>query len=72
MSYAVTIVAVYFLPTLIAFARGHRNRRALATFNLFGGWTIFGWLAALTWSIYHEPSSYPRCEFNARWNMTTK
>lgn len=43
----IIVLALYLLPSLIAFARGHRNKHALAKFNLFGGWTIFGWLTAL-------------------------
>ena len=54
---------LYLAPTLIAFARGHQNRRALGQLNLYGGWTIFGWFTALVWSLYPEPSSYPRTRF---------
>ena len=63
------IIGIYMLPSLIAHVRRHRNRQALLAFNVFGGWTIFGWLAALVWSIYPEPSSYPRCERNSPWRL---
>lgn len=53
---------VYWAPSLIAFLRRHRNRRALLALNTFAGWTIFGWITALVWSLYAEPSSYPRSE----------
>ena len=59
----IVVLVIYLLPSIIAFARGHRNKQALAKFNLFGGWTIFGWITALVWSLYAEPSSYPRCRF---------
>jgi Superinfection immunity protein len=59
----IVVLVIYFLPSCIAFARGHRNKHALAKFNIFGGWTIFGWITALVWAIYAEPSSYPRCRF---------
>ena len=60
----IVALAIYFLPAGIAFARGHRNKHALAKFNLFfSGWTIFGWFMALVWALYAEPSSYPRCRF---------
>jgi uncharacterized membrane protein YqaE (UPF0057 family) len=59
----IVVLALYFLPAGIAFARGHRNKHALAKFNLFGGWTIFGWFTALVWALYAEPSSYPRYRF---------
>ncbi len=60
MTTAIVIVGIYLLPSIIAFARKHRNKHALAKFNLFGGWTIFGWITALVWALYAEPSSYPR------------
>jgi hypothetical protein len=59
----VVVLGIYLLPSLIAFVRGHRNKHALAKFNILGGWTIFGWITALVWAIYAEPSSYPRCRF---------
>lgn len=60
MTTAIVIIGIYLLPSIIAFARNHRNKHALAKFNLFGGWTIFGWITALVWALYAEPSSYPR------------
>jgi hypothetical protein len=43
-------VAAYFLPTLIAGMRGHRNTLAIFALNLFLGWSGLGWLFALIWS----------------------
>ncbi len=57
------ILLIYLAPVLIAFARRHQNRHALGKFNVLGGWTIFGWFTALVWSLYPEPSSYPRTRF---------
>jgi nitrite reductase/ring-hydroxylating ferredoxin subunit len=63
----ITVIAlvlfIYLVPTLIAFLRRHRNRHALGKFNVLGGWTLFGWFTALVWSLYSEPSSYPRTRF---------
>lgn len=58
-------LVVYLLPTIIAYVRGHRNRRALAKLNVLAGWTVFAWFTALVWSIYAEPSSYPRTRFQS-------
>lgn len=44
------LVGCYSLPTIIAFARGHHNALAIAVLNLFLGWTVIGWFAALIWS----------------------
>lgn len=60
MTIAIGVLVLYLLPSILAFARQHRNKHALLKFNLFGGWTGFGWLTALVWALYAEPSSYPR------------
>jgi hypothetical protein len=40
---------LYFLPTMIAVARGHRNALPIFILNLFLGWTFLGWIVALVW-----------------------
>ena len=42
---------IYFLPTLIASLRGHKQFPQLAMLNLFLGWTAIGWLGALVWAL---------------------
>lgn len=37
----------YLLPWAIAASRGKSNSLAVALVNLFAGWTIIGWIAAL-------------------------
>ncbi|MCL2615324.1 MAG: superinfection immunity protein [Dehalococcoidia bacterium] len=44
-------VAIYFLPTIIAVLRHHRNALAVFLVNLFFGWTFIGWVIALIWSV---------------------
>ncbi|MNJ41080.1 hypothetical protein D3C77_359890 [compost metagenome] len=44
------LVALYFLPGIIAGLRGHPNKVSIMLLNLFLGWTAIGWLAALIWS----------------------
>lgn len=46
--------AIYFLPTLIAEKRRHRNSSAILLINFLLGWTLFGWVGALVWAIYRE------------------
>lgn len=46
----VGIPAIYLLPTFIAGGRQHHQRRAILILNVFGGWTVLGWIAALTWA----------------------
>ncbi|PIZ30508.1 MAG: hypothetical protein COY40_04500 [Alphaproteobacteria bacterium CG_4_10_14_0_8_um_filter_53_9] len=49
-------VAWYFLPTLIASFRNHPQTGAIGVLNLFLGWTMLGWLAALVWAFINVPS----------------
>lgn len=42
---------IYFLPTLIARKRFHRNMTPIFLTNLFFGWTGLGWFIALIWSV---------------------
>src|SRR5436190_15521998 len=44
-------LAVYFLPTIIAVARGHHNAFAIFLLNLLLGWTGLAWILALVWSV---------------------
>jgi hypothetical protein len=40
-------LAVYFVPSVIAHSRHKRNSTAILMLNIFGGWTIVGWVVAL-------------------------
>ena len=44
------LILFYLTPSFIAAIRRHRNYIPIQLFNLFFGWTIIGWLAALIWS----------------------
>jgi hypothetical protein len=41
------IFSLYFLPTIVAGARGHHNTGSIFILNLFLGWTFIGWIIAL-------------------------
>ena len=43
-------LVVYFTPIAIALLRGHPNMPPIMIVNIFLGWTIIGWILALTWS----------------------
>ena len=47
----VILIAAYFIPTIVAYSRGHRNASAITVLNLLLGWTLIGWVAALVWSL---------------------
>jgi len=46
----VAILALYFLPSIIAWRRNHNNENPIILTNLFFGWTFIGWIACLIWS----------------------
>lgn len=43
----VVFLAIYFLPTIVAFIRSSRSRSTVLIVNLLLGWTFIGWLVAL-------------------------
>lgn len=43
------LMMLYFLPSII----GHKTKYAngISILNLFLGWTLIGWVAALVWAV---------------------
>lgn len=50
LAFVVPALVVYFLPSLVAAGREHRNKAAIFVLNLLAGWTFIGWLIALVWA----------------------
>ena len=48
--YDVVIIAIYFVPTVVALARHHRQSVAIFLVNFMLGWTLIGWIGSLIWS----------------------
>lgn len=46
----VLLLAMYFMPTLVAARNKKPNITAIFILNLFFGWTVLGWFGALIWS----------------------
>ena len=49
----VSVVAglvVYFAPVLVALLRGHPNMAPIMIVNFFLGWSLIGWVVALSWA----------------------
>lgn len=44
------LLIIYFIPTMVALSRGHKNCLAIFCLNLFLGWSFVGWVLALVWS----------------------
>jgi glucan phosphoethanolaminetransferase (alkaline phosphatase superfamily) len=49
--FLLALLIVYFLPTIIAFSRKHRNRWLVLWINTIFGSTIIGWFGALIWAL---------------------
>jgi hypothetical protein len=49
-------LGIYFLPSIIAYRRKHKNLLAIFALNIFFGWTLFGWVGALVWSLLRRDS----------------
>lgn len=50
----IILAVAYFVPSLIALARGN-NFPAVFALNLLLGWTFVGWVVALVWSLTATP-----------------
>lgn len=75
----IIIVALYFLPTIVARMRSHHQTLAIFLTNLFFGWTLLGWIAALIWSatakrqptvIIHNNNSSGQLDPRRQWQST--
>ncbi len=52
MILGLVVLALYFVPTLIALMRGHAYTGVIFALNLCGGWTGLGWLVAMIWAVW--------------------
>ena len=51
-------LAVYFIPTFIAFGKHKSNRGAVFALNFFLGWALIGWVIALVWALKQDVVDY--------------
>lgn len=49
------VVALYFLPLIIAAWRNMPNAVAISVLNVVAGWTFVGWVVVLVWSCLDKP-----------------
>lgn len=45
---------LYFLPFILALARGKRDVLGIFLLNFFLGWTVIGWIVALIWAVKQD------------------
>jgi hypothetical protein len=63
-------LAIYFIPTIVAYNRKHKHLMAIFFTNLFLGWTFLGWVAALIWSCMNTVRSEPaKPVVDVRWQL---
>jgi Superinfection immunity protein/Short C-terminal domain len=44
-------VALYCIPSLVAYNRDHPSKMGVLALNILLGWTFIGWLGAFIWSL---------------------
>ena len=49
---------LYVVPMTDAYDRAHPDTVAISLLNLFLGWTLIGWLAALAWARRESPVEF--------------
>jgi len=47
-------IILYFIPTIVAHRRGHRQKTAIFVLNLFAGWTVIAWVVAIVWAFTED------------------
>lgn len=47
-------IAVYFVPSFIAFKRDKANKTSILVLNIFLGWSLIGWVVSLVWALANE------------------
>lgn len=51
---AMFLFAVYFLPWGVAACRNHKRSWGVFWLNLLAGWSLIGWIVAISWAIIGE------------------
>ena len=47
----IILVALYFVPSIVAVSTAHPHVAGIVILNVFLGWTLAGWVGALVWSL---------------------
>lgn len=48
------LLALYLVPTFIAFSRGHASKWGIGVLNIVLGWSLVFWVIALIWSLSNK------------------
>lgn len=72
----IIIALVYFIPSIIGYFKKHGA--GILLLNLFLGWTLIGWVAALIWAVSDEGDSgsykyvCPKCGYKHNLDQKVK
>jgi hypothetical protein len=55
IGYLIVILALYFIPTIVAYVRHVPNAGSVVVINVFLGWTLIGWVVALAMAVRTVP-----------------
>lgn len=55
LCFVTVAIFLYCLPWYIAARRKHHNKVPIALLNIFFGWSLIGWMAALMWAFTNPP-----------------
>jgi hypothetical protein len=50
-------IALYFLPGIIAYKRGHANKGIILLIDFLLGWTFLGWAGCMVWAFVDTDGS---------------
>lgn len=53
------VAILYLIPTIVVLSNGHPYATGVVLLNIFLGWTLVGWVAALVWAVSVSPSAKP-------------
>lgn len=56
MSIILFLIAMYWLPTIVAVVRRTPSALGVAAINFFLGWTVIGWIVALVIALAAYPA----------------
>lgn len=54
--YLIVILALYFVPSIVAYFRKVSNVGSIIVINAFLGWTLIGWVVALAMAVRTVPT----------------
>lgn len=63
---AYVAIWIYFLPSIVASARGASNRGAVVAVNILLGWTMIGWVVALIMATTSPSNKRPATQTTSR------